>query len=175
MRLKWGDLSECRSFVEKVRRAGRILVYTVCCAGYRQSWRKGNICVHLWTDVLQGQAYTLRKEGGNSAIRQINCRLLQSTFSPLNPADVISARRWVRPKQFSDVFLYTTGKENKSYIAVSLKPGAMLQCETEGYSKRSRSHSNCSFRGKETVPERGKWGAKCGLGCALQQNCILTL
>jgi hypothetical protein len=33
--------------------------------------------------------------------------------------------------------------------------GAILQCETEGYRKRNGSNSNCSFREKGTMLDRG--------------------
>ena len=56
-------------------------------------------------------------------------------------------------------------KLSKPYIAVSIKRGAILQCETEGYSRRSGSHSNLSFGEKETVRDRGKWEGKCRLCC----------
>jgi len=37
MRLKWEDLSQCSSFVQKVQTAERVLVYTVNVVGYRLS------------------------------------------------------------------------------------------------------------------------------------------
>ena len=102
--------SECRSFVEKVQRAVRVLVYTVNVVGYRLSWGKVNVCVHLWTDVLwmSTDGLWITEKSGNSAIRQKNLRPLQCTFCTLSSEDVISERRWLRPKQFSQVFLYTT-------------------------------------------------------------------
>ena len=63
-------------------------------------------------------------------------------------------------------------KQNKSYIAFSLKQGAILQCETEVYNKRSRSHNNCSFTEQETMPDRGN--CERYTGCAVQKNEVLT-
>jgi hypothetical protein len=48
-----------------LQRAGCILVYTVNCAGYRPSGMKGNIYVHILTDVLNEQACKLRITGRN--------------------------------------------------------------------------------------------------------------
>jgi len=69
---------------KKLQRAVRVLECTVNGVGYRPNWGKGNICVYFWTDVLKWQAYLLRKTGGNSAIRQINWRLLQCTHFSLS-------------------------------------------------------------------------------------------
>jgi hypothetical protein len=61
-------------------------------------------------------------------------------------------------------------RQNKCYIAVGIKHGAILQCETEVYSKRSRSHKNWSFWEKETLADRGHWEVKCRVLCAEKRH-----
>jgi hypothetical protein len=56
---------------------------------------------------------------------------------------------------------------------VSIKRGAILQCETEGYRKRSCSNSNCSFREKEIMLDRGN--CERYTGCAVRKNEIITV
>jgi len=46
-------------------------------------------------------------------------------------------------------------KQNKPYIAVSIKRGAILQCKTEGYSRRTVATAIAAAEKHETVRDRG--------------------
>ena len=135
-----------------------VLECTVNIVGYRPNWKKDNTFVYLWTDIWKRQAYKLRKSGRNFRNVTDRLRLLMCIFSPLISEHVTSTRRWIRTSYSATFSVIRREKHNKSYIAVSLKRGAILQCETEGYSKRSHSHNNCSFRGKQKmqIGETGK-------------------
>jgi hypothetical protein len=159
MGLKWEDLSEGRSVVETVQRAGRILVYTVNCAGYRPRWGKENICVHLWTDVLKGKAYKLRKRGrklGNTIDKLTVTAVHILHFEPCRRHQCTTfGEAKIIQRRFP---LYDEKSRLNRMLQLALNVVQYYNARLKVIANVDRSHNNCSFREKETMTDTGNVG-----------------